>query len=392
MALTKTQRATINRANAARSTGPRTTQGRMISSRNAIKHGLCSQALTLPNENPYLAAHRSDAWYDHYRPASPGACHLLNQCVAASIFADRVNRYHAAVLTKQIEALEADYDRALGLQMKPLHDAVLKGPRPAYALRTLARTMAGCRWMIKQWFWYLRRLEDDGRTARKDRVEILRMMGYHPEASLKDNPEAWTVRLLVAICYYPNPARLLALLLHPSRQPDSLRATYRADALPDRATAARLLGALLTDQVERWIKLEDCLRIDDPDRSAASDGGLVIREPVSARLFLRYHAEARLSFQQNYRALLSTLESDAQHAQDEAEEADEGPAPDASRNEANDEENVTEPAVAQEVAREPRDPIPAPAAAERWWEGASEPVRAADRSVEAASTPVHPRK
>src|SRR6185295_10000903 len=39
-----------NRRNAKHSTGPRTPQGKTKSSQNSLKHGLCSQSPTLPNE------------------------------------------------------------------------------------------------------------------------------------------------------------------------------------------------------------------------------------------------------------------------------------------------------------------------------------------------------
>ena len=47
---TSAARVEANRRNAQRSTGPRTTEGKQKSSRNALKHGLCRTLACLPSE------------------------------------------------------------------------------------------------------------------------------------------------------------------------------------------------------------------------------------------------------------------------------------------------------------------------------------------------------
>ena len=41
-----------NRANAQRSTGPRTAEGKARAAQNGLKHGLCARATLLPEEDP----------------------------------------------------------------------------------------------------------------------------------------------------------------------------------------------------------------------------------------------------------------------------------------------------------------------------------------------------
>jgi hypothetical protein len=48
---TTQQKTDANRANARRSSGPRTAAGKSKSSRNARKHGLCAENTLLPGEN-----------------------------------------------------------------------------------------------------------------------------------------------------------------------------------------------------------------------------------------------------------------------------------------------------------------------------------------------------
>src|SRR5918999_819432 len=49
---TSQKRIEANRANARRSTGPRTARGKRASSRNALAHGLTSRAALLPGDDP----------------------------------------------------------------------------------------------------------------------------------------------------------------------------------------------------------------------------------------------------------------------------------------------------------------------------------------------------
>ena len=67
----KRTRAEINRANAKKSTGPKTVEGKAASSKNAFKHGLYSKSACIPGENPEdLDALRADLRAEH-QPASP---------------------------------------------------------------------------------------------------------------------------------------------------------------------------------------------------------------------------------------------------------------------------------------------------------------------------------
>ncbi len=96
MPLTSQARSAINRQNASHSTGPKTDDGKTRSRRNALKHGLRAEALALPNEDPAAVAARNDSWNDYYKPQSPAAQHLVNQCVQATLLADRCNQFHHA--------------------------------------------------------------------------------------------------------------------------------------------------------------------------------------------------------------------------------------------------------------------------------------------------------
>jgi hypothetical protein len=67
--VTDRDRAAINRENSLKSTGPRTEAGKQISSLNALRHGLTSQVVIMPNE--YLEAyHRfTESFHNDHKPS-----------------------------------------------------------------------------------------------------------------------------------------------------------------------------------------------------------------------------------------------------------------------------------------------------------------------------------
>jgi hypothetical protein len=63
------------------STGPRTPEGKALSSQNATKHGCRSKTLILRHEDPaeYEALHKK--WWDHYRPSGQAEEVLVQQLI-----------------------------------------------------------------------------------------------------------------------------------------------------------------------------------------------------------------------------------------------------------------------------------------------------------------------
>ena len=61
-------RAAINKANAQKSTGPRTAAGKQRSSLNAWRHGLTGQTVVLPSEDQSAYQRHSQSFLDEYRP------------------------------------------------------------------------------------------------------------------------------------------------------------------------------------------------------------------------------------------------------------------------------------------------------------------------------------
>ena len=57
------------RRNGAKSHGPKTPEGKAISSMNALRHGLTAQAILLTNENSEAFQTLAAAYYEKFQPA-----------------------------------------------------------------------------------------------------------------------------------------------------------------------------------------------------------------------------------------------------------------------------------------------------------------------------------
>ena len=318
MALTKKQQAAIRRENGRKSKGPISDAGKTISRRNALKHGLRAEVLALPHEDTHAIQARVDSWNDYYKPESPAAQHLVNQCIRATILADRVDRHQTAVLDLQAREAEQHWDDDRADHIAALAELF---PRdPANAARMLHRTAHGCRWLIARWMRLAKVLNDTGYWAGPDLDEVLNLSGWSADyARLKENPDAFLLRLYSTTCW-PEPAAGLDFLLVPQYIPPSMLNDFHREgaSLPDAATSLAALRGCVRATVaalrDRAAHLESTY--DAPARAAAADRSLIPDDGASARLLLRYHAEARTSFHRAYSELVKALSRDAASSAD----------------------------------------------------------------------------
>jgi hypothetical protein len=203
------------------------------------------------------------------------------------------------------------------------------------------------------------------------------------------------VHLLQAVAMNDGPDdrdALLEALFDPAQMPDELMSEYRRDALPDRDTAAAELSALIEAKLAWWAACEEAHRVDVPPRARAADRALLPQDPVAARLLVRYQSEARIAFQQAYKALLLTLAYDAEHPPEAPDEAPEGPAPGASRNEANPAGSAPEAVTEQRVKSTRPSPVPVPSSPPPAAEGPAAASGPCQPPVSASRRPPEPHR
>jgi hypothetical protein len=90
-----------NRANAQKSTGPRSAEGKAASRFNALKHGIDAQSIVLPGEDPAAYDELARSYYDTIRPATPEERFHVDTMIRADW------------QKRRLEPVEADLYRAL---------------------------------------------------------------------------------------------------------------------------------------------------------------------------------------------------------------------------------------------------------------------------------------
>jgi hypothetical protein len=106
-----------NRANAQKSTGPRTPEGKSASSRNALKSGIYSKALLIPGEDPAEFEALKQEHYDYFQPANIDERDLLDLLIRHKWMLRRLQDCYDQTW---IRALESDLNSQYHKPTSPL--------------------------------------------------------------------------------------------------------------------------------------------------------------------------------------------------------------------------------------------------------------------------------
>ena len=87
-----------NRANAAKSTGPRTPEGKAIVSQNASRHELLAKSFVLQSECPARFQTFVESFYTEYKPSTPTERALVEAMATASWRLTRMSNLEAAII------------------------------------------------------------------------------------------------------------------------------------------------------------------------------------------------------------------------------------------------------------------------------------------------------
>src|SRR6266496_5435292 len=128
-----------SRRNGARSHGPKTPEGKAISSMNALRHGMTAKALLLTNEDPEAYIQLANAYYEKFQPADDVERDLVDEMVIAKWRQRRAWTNEAALLdlemdhqTKKGDAKHSKIDHACRLVVHfEVEEGGLVGPSAA---------------------------------------------------------------------------------------------------------------------------------------------------------------------------------------------------------------------------------------------------------------------
>ena len=107
---TSEARINANRANALKSTGPKTEAGKLQSRRNSLQHGLRSEGTVLLPADEAKLLERRESWGRVLRPEDEVEGFLVEQAILHSVKLDRLNTVESALACASVERADREYE------------------------------------------------------------------------------------------------------------------------------------------------------------------------------------------------------------------------------------------------------------------------------------------
>ncbi len=190
-----------NRANARKSTGPKSHAGKGRASRNAVTHGMTSQ----PGEPTAAYREALAEWVGDLQPRGIAERTLAERACRAAWNLRRCDRFEDATSFKrdrdageEYELAEAKRAEAVGRRLiagegaEDLEDgghratgaSSASGEDPALIVAELRRSSAGVEWLLARWGELARALKAPGGWTSDQMGAAVRLLGLRPEAAI----------------------------------------------------------------------------------------------------------------------------------------------------------------------------------------------------------------
>ena len=298
-----------NRRNAAKSTGPKTPEGKAASSKNALKHGLTATEVLLPNEDRDAYDARLQSWLDHDQPTDPAHVAAIERFVYTQMRLDRCARQETETTKERVlhaidrfdaDALTNAYAIGRRLIDDPINRTRPAGTRqsplfmneifawfqdePAVLLRQLQGTAQGVDWLLARWRELLHILESEGCWNFYYQNRAIRLLGNRIDNMFEDHESR---RIVLAASVAGKETQSWGLeevcnqttLENNGKVADVLRVKYIETLAPASPEEARgILRGIMNDEIDRLMRLRRDQRLDElarVDRDGAEERALI---------------------------------------------------------------------------------------------------------------------
>ena len=290
-------RIAANRANAKKSTGPRTEEGKVRSRANSLKHGMSGAGIVLPEEDRARWEGRAETWAEDLGARCELDRYLAGRAALASVRLDRCVRTETATLRQRREYALAAWEHARVRDAGVDALANLLPADPSRAVRGLSRSVLGCEWLIEGWEGLALALAKAGCWDADQVREALDLLGLPGVPTVSHNSAAsatWAAAMSVS-AYEGFPDSVeewerFHEVIDPPADPRERHASALA-RLMDTHEAFMTLARLCDSERERLEALRETLweRNDEPERQQALDRVMIDTTP-DGMLRRRYEA------------------------------------------------------------------------------------------------------
>src|SRR5579872_2765076 len=109
--MSKLTKSEVARINGAKSRGPKTPEGRAISSMNALKHGISARTHVLQNESQEEFDQMMKGYFDYLQPTNQIENDLITDLVSTRWRLRRTWRYQTAMLDIEMDVQAPDFEK-----------------------------------------------------------------------------------------------------------------------------------------------------------------------------------------------------------------------------------------------------------------------------------------
>jgi hypothetical protein len=145
---TSEARILANRANSLMSTGP-SAEGRRISARNSLKHGMAGRGVVLPESDAAEVERRNQVLQAEMAPATEMGQVLVHRLAMLSVRMEKGARHASASSARRVRHAAEDFDEARIDRAEDLLEGIAENPRRS--LRKLRRMPEGLDLLVQEW-------------------------------------------------------------------------------------------------------------------------------------------------------------------------------------------------------------------------------------------------